>query len=140
MRQDLPMQEHLNLAVRHSALGRHDVGGLLGFDAHPESLKAVTPECQRHRDGLDEKRGPRTRPAWKTRWEKIKEQRGQAHAADDGARDNEAAASLFTRAMMCVCATGDRFDGHAEGRSDGEEAEGVVAELQTARLAQATWD
>merc|ERR1719221_2019494 len=46
IRQDLPRQEHLNLAVRRlSSLGRADVGGLLGFDTHPESLEDVTPEC-----------------------------------------------------------------------------------------------
>jgi hypothetical protein len=141
MRQDLPMQEHLNLAVRQvSALGREDVGGLLGFDPHPESLEEVTPECQRHRDGLDGQRGPRTKPAWKTRWEKIKDQRSQAHSSDDGMNDNEAAASLATRAMMCVCAVEDHSDGHADGRFDDGEGVGVLAEFQTGRLAEATWD
>jgi hypothetical protein len=135
MRQDLPMQEHLNLAVRQlSALGRVDIGGLLGFDKHPESLEDVTPECQRHRDGLDRQQGPHAKPAWKARWEKIKEQRDHERAPGESTSDNEAAASLVARAMMCVC------EGGAEGAVGGVRAEGVLAELQTGRLAEATWD
>ncbi|CAK0900945.1 unnamed protein product, partial [Prorocentrum cordatum] len=95
MRQDLPMQEHLNLAVRHlSSLARMDIGGLLGFDPHPESLEDVTSECQRHRDGLDRERGPRSKKAWKVRWEKVKARRGHAQAPGGRMNDNEAAASL----------------------------------------------
>jgi len=136
MRQDLPMQEHLNLAVRQlSALGRVDIGGLLGFDAHPASLEDVTPECQRHRDGLDTPQGPHTKPAWKTRWEKIKEQRSHAQTADESKSDNVAAASLVTRAMMCVCAASS-----AEGPVSDGDADGVLADFQTGRLAEATWD
>lgn len=158
VRQDLPGQEHLDLAVRRlSALGRADIGGLLGFDAHPESLEDVSPECQRHRDGLDAPQGPRSVPRWKIRWEKVKEERrARSEATDGGAGDNEAAASLSTRSMMCVCAVGDVAPGHAEGRAEfqtgaaGVEAvpraasvgdvEGVLAEFQTGRLAEATWD
>merc|ERR1719162_2556808 len=105
MRQDLPRQEHLNLAMRRlSALGRADVGGLLGFDPHPESLEDVTPACQRHRDGLDKDMGPHSKPAWKTRWEKIKAQR-RKYDKDD---ENEAVASLIgSRDMMCVCPNAD---------------------------------
>jgi len=139
MRQDLPMQEHLNLAVRHiAALGRSDVGGLLGFDPHPESLEAVTPECQRHRDGLDGQQGPRFRPNWKIRWEKIREQRGRLEDPHGGTGDNQAAASLMsTRAMMCVCASAEAG---AEAGAGGGGVQGVLAELQTGRLAEATWD
>jgi hypothetical protein len=142
MRQDLPLQEHLNLAVRQiGALGRVDVGGLLGFDPHPASLESVSPECQRHRDGLDDRRGTRFRPGWKTRWEKIREQRGQAHGDDNEAaanlNDNEAAASLADRDLMCVCPSEDAL---SEGLAGGEDTEGVLADFQTARLAEATWD
>jgi hypothetical protein len=140
IRQDLPRQEHLNLAVRRlSSLGRADVGGLLGFDAHPESLEDVTPECQRHRDGLDREFGPRTKPAWRVRWEKIKEQRKQARNHDD-----EVAASLAERDMMCVCpddtATGLDGDVYVEGLVGGKDTGGVLVEFQTGRLAEATWD
>jgi len=143
MRQDLPLQEHLNLAVRQiSALGREDVGGLLGFDPHPASLEAVSPECQRYRDGLDGPHGPHAKPRWKTRWEKIRERRAQADAHGGGTKDNEAAASLVTRAMMCVCAVGDASGARDAGPADGgdDDAEGVLAEFQTGRLAEATWD
>jgi len=143
IRQDLPGQEHLNLALRRlSALGRADVGGLLGFDKHPESLEDVTPECQRHRDGLDQDRGPHSQKGWKTRWEKIKAQRGEAHDPDD----NEATASLVgSRDMMCVCSNEDpsngfRQDISADGLIDDAGMEGVVVEFQTGRLAEATWD
>jgi len=138
MRQDLPMQEHLNLAVRQlSALGRSDIGGLLGFDPHPESLEEVTPECQRHRDGLDRPQGPHVKPAWKTRWERIKEQRSRAAPPDGAMNDNEAAASLLGgRGMMCVCAE----RAHEEGPASDGDVEGVLAEFQTGRLAEATWD
>merc|ERR1740120_619866 len=140
IRQDLPRQEHLNLAVRRlSSLGRADVGGLLGFDAHPESLEDVTPECQRHRDGLDRDLGPHAKPAWKARWERIKEQRKQARNHDNGA-----AASLADRDMMCVCpddtATGLDGDVYVEGLVGGEGNGGVLVEFQTGRLAEATWD
>jgi hypothetical protein len=140
MRQDLPRQEHLNLAMRRlSALGRADVGGLLGFDSHPESLEDVTPECQRHRAGLDKDMGPHSKPAWKTRWEKVKAQRGK-HVDDP----NEATASLVgSRDMMCVC--GDANAGLAERMPsedliDDGAMEGVIVEFQTGRLAEATWD
>ncbi|CAK0846594.1 unnamed protein product [Prorocentrum cordatum] len=108
MRQDLPLQEHLNLAVRHlSSLARMDIGGLLGFDPHPESLEDVTPECQRHRDGLDRERGPRSKKAWKVRWEKVKDrQRGQAQAPGGSMNDNEAASSLIGQARQAR----DRYD------------------------------
>jgi len=143
IRQDLPGQEHFNVAMKHlAALGRADVGGLLGFDKHPESLEDVTPECQRHRDGLDQDRGPHSQKGWKTRWEKIKAQRGEAHDPDD----NEATASLVgSRDMMCVCSNEDpsngfRQDISADGLIDDAGMEGVVVEFQTGRLAEATWD
>ncbi|CAK0872967.1 unnamed protein product [Prorocentrum cordatum] len=145
IRQDLPRQEHLNLAVRRlSSLGRADVGGLLGFDEHPESLEDVTPECQRHRDGLDQKAGPRhSMPDWKVRWEKIKEQRMQPRHTDS-LNDNEAAASLASRDMMCVCpgdaSGGLEDDEYIEGLLGGDNIGGVLVEFQTGRLAEATWD
>jgi hypothetical protein len=137
MRQDLPRQEHLNLAMRRlSALGRADVGGLLGFDSHPESLEDVTPECQRHRDGLDRETGPHAKPAWKTKWEKIKAQRGKH---DD--KDDVVASLIGNRDLMCVC----NGDANAEGLSserliDDGAMEGIIVEFQTGRLAEATWD
>jgi len=138
MRQDLPGQEHLNLALRRiSALARADVGGLLGFDKHPESLESVSPACQRHRDGLDDKRGTRFKPGWKTRWERVREQREQPHPHGGSTGDIAAAASLTARDMMCVCPSEDAL---AEGLASGGDAEGVIADFQTARLAEATWD
>merc|ERR1740120_196558 len=143
VRQDLPRQEHLNLAVRRlSSLGRADIGGLLGFDTHPESLEDVTPECQRHRDGLDRETGPRhSRPGWKARWEKIKEARKHPLEAMN---DNEAAANLAERDMMCVCpddtSTGLGENVYVEGLVGGENSGGVLVEFQTGRLAEATWD
>ncbi|CAK0863408.1 unnamed protein product [Prorocentrum cordatum] len=148
VRQDLPRQEHLNVAVRRlSSLGREDIGGLLGFDPHPESLEAVTPECERHRGGLDRTRGPRSRPGWRARWEKIKARRGQAPAPEEGTGDdNEAAAALFTagREAMCVC-PGEEPPMISEGESaqsllGGRGGQGVVVEHQTGRLAEASWD
>jgi hypothetical protein len=145
IRQDLPRQEHLNLAVRRlSSLGRADVGGLLGFDTHPESLEDVTPECQRHRDGLDQETGPRhSKPGWKARWEKIKEQRKQPRHIES-MNDNEAAASLADRDMMCVCpddtSTGLGENVYIEGLVGGDNIGGVLVEFQTGRLAEATWD
>jgi hypothetical protein len=165
VRQDLPGQEHLDLAVRRlSALGRADIGGLLGFDTHPESLEDITPECQRHRDGLDGQRGPRfSKPVWKTRWEKIKERRhqpgsdaanggGQLQLPPPGAYDggrtmdgNEAASSLAGRDLMCVCPHEDTSVGLADDETSGlahrgDKVEGVIADFQTGRLAEATWD
>ncbi|CAK0863421.1 unnamed protein product [Prorocentrum cordatum] len=148
VRQDLPRQEHLNVAVRRlSSLGREDIGGLLGFDPHPEALEDVTPECQRHRDGLDQARGPRSRPGWMARWEKIKARRAQSPATAGGAGDdNEAAAALFTagREAMCVC-PGEEPPMISEGESaqsllGGRGGQGVVVEHQTGRLAEASWD
>eukprot|EP00959_Pyramimonas_sp_CCMP1952_P227664 4760111-Pyramimonas_sp.AAC.1 len=150
VRQDLPMQEHLNLAVRRlSALGRADIGGLLGFDAHAESLEDVTPECQRHRDGLDTNKGPHSTPRWKIRWQKIKEQRARNPAPGGSMNDNEAAANLLGKMrmqekdMMCVCPnegpmhpTGDDYAANLIG---GRRL-GVLAKFQTGRLAEATWD
>jgi len=145
IRQDLPRQEHLNLAVRRlSSLGRADVGGLLGFDEHPESLEDVTPECQRHRDGLDQQGGPQfSKPNWKIRWEKIKEKREQAHHGEE-MNDNEAAASLVNRDMMCVCpvetSTGLGENVYVEGLLGLGDVDGVLVDFQTGRLAEATWD
>jgi hypothetical protein len=145
VRQDLPEQEHLNVAVRKlGALGRADIGGLLGFDPHPKSLEEVTPECQRHRDGLDNKKGPQTKPSWKTRWEKIKAQRELGGSMND----NEAAANLIEgerggRSLMCVCPTQESMGIAGEEYVDRlarSDIEGVIADFQIGRLAEATWD
>jgi hypothetical protein len=147
VRQDLPEQEHLNVVVRNlGALGRSDIGGLLGFDPHPVSLEEVTSECQRHRDGLDAKQGPQTKPYWKTRWERIKASR----AMGGSMVDNEAAAALIgngdqgrTRGLMCVCPPRDPAGPAGEElgeRPAGGGVEGVVADFQVGRLAEATWD
>jgi len=96
IRQDLPEQEHLNVAVRQlSQLGRVDVGGLLGFDEHPESLERQSAACVHHKataryriesqDDVDH--GYYFRPAWKDRWDKV---RGKYST-----RDNEVSASLL---------------------------------------------
>ncbi|CAK0819046.1 unnamed protein product [Prorocentrum cordatum] len=148
VRQDLPVQEHLNLAVRRlSALGRADIGGLLGFDAHAESLEDVTPECQHHRDGLDKKAGPKTLPGWKIKWQKIKEQRAGSRTPGGSINDNEAGASLVSRDTMCVCPDPEPIDVTEEADQSMNSAsligggrDGVFAEFQTGRLAEATWD
>ncbi|CAK0868162.1 unnamed protein product, partial [Prorocentrum cordatum] len=112
VRQDLPSQEHLDVAVRRlSTMGRADIGGLLGFDEHPESLEDVTPECQRHRDGLDSHTGPRILPAWKRRWQVMKDRRGHGDGVRPPARGGEAAASLLVgsrgqlsqEGFTCIC-------------------------------------
>jgi hypothetical protein len=146
VRQDLPGQEHLDLVVRRvSALGRYDVGGLLGFDAHPDELEEVTPECERHREGLDGRKGPRfARPGWKARWEKIREGRRPPRPPGSAALEDEVAASLRSDAMMCVCPTEAASASITEdeywGRAIAGEVEGVVARFQVGRLAEATWD
>ena len=150
IRQDLPEQEHLNLAIqRVSALGRVDVGGLLGFDAHPESLEDVSGKCQLHRlrdkpriESQDEQDGAYYyRPLWKDKWSKIKQRRHGGGTTEDG-HENEAAATLIgSRAatlsgsrgsssnLMCKCpATG------------GPLAEGVVIEEAATMFAAASWD
>jgi hypothetical protein len=164
VRQDLPQQEHLNLAVRKlSSLGHTDVGGLLGFDAHPESLEDVTQECMRHMNGLDHDRGPKHPAAWKVRWQKIREQREEAaaRAGVDKMNDNEGAASLEARGggekvkdndddvdMMCVCPDEDPSEESDTGLGGevyaeligGRSTHGVLVEAQTGRFAEATWD
>jgi len=144
VRQDLPEQEHLNVAVRRlGALGRADIGGLLGFDPHPESLEEVTPECHRHRDGLDGQSGPQTKPFWKTRWEKVRARR----ALDRPMNNNEAGAALIReqqeRGLMCVCPDQDSMGLAGEEFSERlvvSDIEGVVVDFQIGKLAEATWD
>ncbi|CAK0890747.1 unnamed protein product [Prorocentrum cordatum] len=135
IRQDLPEQEHLNLAVqRVSALGRVDVGGLLGFDAHPASLEYVSGKCQHHR--ATEKYSVESqedndyyyRPLWKQRWQDIKQKRKL------GEHDNEAAATLIggsgsSSSLVCKCPT-----------TGGPRAEGVIVEEPAALFAEASWD
>jgi hypothetical protein len=138
IRQDLPEQEHLNLAVQHvSALGRADVGGLLGFDAHPESLEYVSGKCHHYRavnklrveSQEDQDNGYYFQPLWKDRWNQIKQKR---KAEREG--DNQAAASLVREgnagaSLMCKCpAAGGPF------------AEGIVVEQPAALFGAASWD
>lgn len=130
IRQDMG-QEHLNVAVRRlNALGRMDIGGLLGFDAHPESLEDITPECRRHRDRSAGKNGPVSRPSWKTRWAKIREQRDRSFDPDESASDADASANLIGK--MCVCPSQVSMEPGAD--------EGFVADFQTGKLAEAVWD
>jgi len=142
MRQDLPEQEHLNVAVRQlSQLGRVDVGGLLGFDAHPESLERPSAACVHHRATAryriesqdDADHGYYFRPAWKDRWDKARTGRSS--------RDNEAAASLMGRFdgqsgldnMMCKCPSNPHGD--ATG-----SIEGVLVEEASFMFGKASWD
>ncbi|CAK0852143.1 unnamed protein product [Prorocentrum cordatum] len=140
IRQDLPEQEHLNLAVqRVSALGRMDVGGLLGFDAHPASLEYVSGRCEHHRATekysveSQEDNGYYYTPVWKQRWQEMKKKR-KLDATDEDARDNDAAATLIdsmgsSSNLVCKCPT-----------AGGPWAEGIVIEEPTALFAEASWD
>ncbi|CAK0872636.1 unnamed protein product [Prorocentrum cordatum] len=142
MRQDLPEQEHLNVAVRQlSQLGRVDVGGLLGFDAHPESLERPSAACVHHRataryriesqDYADH--GYYFRPAWKDRWDKIR--------TGGRSRDNEAAASFMGRFdgksglenKVCKCPS----DPHGSAAGS---IEGVLVEEASFMFAKASWE
>ncbi|CAK0846607.1 unnamed protein product [Prorocentrum cordatum] len=145
VRQDLPEQEHLNVAVRQlSQLGRVDVGGLLGFDAHPESLERPSAACVHHRataryriesqDDVDH--GYYFRPAWKDRWDKAR--------TGGRSRDNEAAASLMGRYdgksglgldnKMCKCPSAPH-GGSATG-----SIEGVLVEEASFIFGKASWE
>merc|ERR1719382_1576679 len=118
IRQDLPGQEHFNVAMKHLAtLGRVDVGGLLGFDAHPASLESMD----------DQDRGYYFRPAWKDRWDKIRKgSRPQDNEAAAGFRiarrdsdsDNDADYGALG-GKMCKCPS----EGHSS-----DAIEGVVVE------------
>jgi len=133
IRQDLPEQEHLNVAVRQlSQLGRVDVGGLLGFDAHPESLERQSAACVHHKATSryriesqdDTDHGYYFRPTWKDRWDKV---RGRD-------RDNEAAASLLgsrVESGMCKCSSDDGQTGSIEG---------VLVEEGGFVFAEASWE
>jgi hypothetical protein len=135
MRQDLPEQEHLNVAVRQlSQLGRVDVGGLLGFDAHPESLERQSAACIHHKATAryriesqeDADHGYYFRPTWKDRWDKV---RGK-----DSPRDNEASASLMGARLgggMCKCSSDDSHSGSIEG---------VIVEEANFVWAEAAWE
>ncbi|CAK0854592.1 unnamed protein product, partial [Prorocentrum cordatum] len=144
IRQDLPEQEHLNVAVRQlSQLGRVDVGGLLGFDAHPESLERPSAACVHHRATAryriesqdDADHGYYFRPAWKDRWDKAR--------TGGRSRDNEAAASLMGRFdgksglgldnKMCKCPSAPH--GSATG-----SIEGVLVEEASFMFGKASWD
>jgi hypothetical protein len=142
IRQDLPEQEHLNVAVKQlSQLGRVDVGGLLGFDAHPESLERPSAACVHHRATAryriesqdDADHGYYFRPSWKDRWDKARAGRS---------RDNEAAASLMGKfdgngaqgGQMCKCPT-ESLDGGASG-----SITGVLVEEASFVFAEASWE
>ncbi|CAK0864733.1 unnamed protein product [Prorocentrum cordatum] len=145
LRQDLPEQEHLNVAVRQlSQLGRVDVGGLLGFDAHAESLERPSAACVHHRataryriESQDEaEHGYYFKPAWKDRWDKIR--------AAGRPADNEAAASLVGKfddndpgdvlgGRMCKCPSED-------GGLPGGSVEGVLVEEASFVFAEASWE
>jgi len=149
-RQDLPDQEHLNLAVRRiSALGRMDIGGLIGFDTHARSLEAPSKECNQYRAqnlhrvmSQDERDGYTYRPLWKERWDQIRHNRDMKHAGHnvgDNSQDNEAAASLFkvdTKAdnLMCKCP--------APEDPTGEFQDGVIVDgdAMTASWGIISWD
>jgi len=140
IRQDLPEQEHLNVAVRQlSQLGRVDVGGLLGFDAHPESLERPSAACVHHRATAryriesqdDADHGYYFRPAWKDRWDKAR--------TGGRSQDNEAAASLMGKldykdalgGKMCKCPSGD---------GNLLSSEGVLVEEASFVFAEASWE
>jgi len=143
IRQDLPGQEHLNVAVRQlSQLGRVDVGGLLGFDAHPESLERPSAACVHHRATAryriesqdDADHGYYFKPSWKDRWDKAR--------TGGRSRDNEAAASLMGRfddndvlgGQMCKCPS-ESLEG-----STGAFIEGVLVDEASFVFAEATWE
>jgi len=143
IRQDLPGQEHLNVAVRQlSQLGRVDVGGLLGFDAHPESLERPSAACVHHRATAryriesqdDADHGYYFKPSWKDRWDKAR--------TGGRSRDNEAAASLMGRfddndvlgGQMCKCPS-EPLEG-----STGALIEGVLVDEASFVFAEATWE
>jgi hypothetical protein len=135
MRQDLPEQEHLNVAVRQlSQLGRVDVGGLLGFDEHPASLERQSAACIHHKATAryriesqdDPDHGYYFRPTWKDRWDKA---RGK-----DLPKDNEASASLMGTRLgggMCKCSSDNSNTGSIEG---------VIVEDANFVFADASWD
>merc|ERR1719188_2421574 len=119
-----------------------DIGGLLDFDPHAESLEEVTAECQRHRDGLDGKRGPKKIPKWRTQWQKIKQQRAAKHFPLPGGdmNDNEAAAQLLgdqkeaASSEMCRCSgaegtDGDAHDDDAAAQLLGDHKEAASSEM-----------
>jgi len=159
-RQDLPDQEHLNLAVRRiSALGRMDVGGLIGFDSHARSLETPSADCNHYRAvnkahriaSQDEKEGYTYRPLWKERWDKIRHDRQMKHSGHnhgDNSEDNEAAASLFstdvgnraenmfstmTDNRMCKCPAEDN-------PSAAFQENGVIVEATIGKWGDASWD
>jgi len=135
IRQDLPEQEHLNVAVRQlSQLGRVDVGGLLGFDAHPESLERPSAACVHHRATAryriesqdDAEYGYYFRPAWKDRWNKARSQQKP--------EDTDASASLFGDRLggqMCKC---------SKDQSSTGSFEGVLVEEASFIFAEASWE
>jgi len=109
IRQDLPGQEHLNMAIRRlSVLGRADVGGLLGFDKHPESLERGTAACNHWRSQHHYEVAVKPEP-WKQqtaseKWKQISDERSHKAAQEaagmprgDAMTDNEAGASLQSR-------------------------------------------
>jgi len=166
IRQDLPGQEHLNLAIKHlSALGRLDVGGLLGFDKHPENLEYASAECNHHRATTgtrieSQENNPDyyyTMPPWKRRWEKIRRQNQKQSEASveevstvPTTTENDAAASLIKGNKKSKDHDVD-VDVDSEHDSDsslmckcasagGPFDEGVLVRKQAATFASASWD
>jgi len=109
IRQDLPGQEHLNMAIRRlSVLGRADVGGLLGFDKHPQYLERGTAACNhwrsQHHYDVAVKPEPWKHQTESEKWKQISDDRKQKAAQEaagmpsgDAMTDNEAGASLESR-------------------------------------------
>jgi hypothetical protein len=170
VRQDLPGQEHLNMAVRRlSVLGRADVGGLLGFDSHSSELERVTKECAQWRSenhfdiqALPDRDAETTSwPRWKRKWQKIREERKHKAAQEaagmpggDAMKDNEAGASLQSRDIDDRDVYEDVYEDRDSLEDQYAEAglacmcpadstvfsEGVLTERMSALFAEATWD
>jgi len=142
IRQDLPEQEHLNVAMRQlSHLGRVDVGGLLGFDPHPESLERPSAACHHHRATAryhvesQEDHGYYYRPTWQDKWDQIRGKRRQP--ASDEEDNNEAAASLFSRSAGSAAQRNTMCKCPSEGS---QSVEGVIVEEASSMFAEANWE
>jgi len=144
IRQDLPEQEHLNVAMRQlSQLGRVDVGGLLGFDSHPDSLERPSAECQHHRAAeryrveSQEDNGYYYKPTWQERWDRIRRGRGQPGIDEE---DNEAAASLVSRTGASAAHRGAMCKCPGEGTHRAGPVEGVIVDEASFLFAEASWE
>jgi len=105
-------------------------------EGHSHAAKEVVCACDHVIVVEYRKKGPKTSPKWRTRWEAIKQERERGEAPGDAMRDNEAGASLISdRNMMCVCSAGSD-----DGDEETAPEDGVMVEFQTARMAEANWD